>query len=99
MRSSVKPLMAVNGVRSSCETSDTTSVFSRSSSRSRVRSRKLFAQPDQFCERVNSTASDASARFVESFQQVWLEERTLELFSTPVLSDGRFLGRFLGRLY
>jgi signal transduction histidine kinase len=45
---------------------------------------------------VAATVSDATARFTEILQQVWPQERALQLFSTPVLSDGQFLGRLYG---
>jgi PAS domain S-box-containing protein len=57
---------------------------------------RAFAQPDQFRERVAATAADSESRFTETFHQAWPQERVLELFSTPVLSDGRFLGRLYG---
>jgi PAS domain S-box-containing protein len=56
----------------------------------------VFAEPDEVHERVASTAADATARFTQTFQQVWPQERLLELFSTPVVSDGHFLGRLYG---
>ena len=57
---------------------------------------QVFAQPEAFRERVDATAADPTARFTETFQQVWPQERILELFSAPVLSDGRFIGRVYG---
>jgi signal transduction histidine kinase/DNA-binding response OmpR family regulator len=57
---------------------------------------RVFAEPDQFRARVASTAADAQARFTETLQQAWPQKRLLELFSTPILSDGHFLGRLYG---
>jgi signal transduction histidine kinase len=57
---------------------------------------RVFAEPDQFRARVATTAADAHARFTETLQQAWPQKRLLELFSTPVLSDGHFLGRLYG---
>jgi PAS domain S-box-containing protein len=56
---------------------------------------RIFANPDEF-RRVTATASDSSTQFKETLQQAWPQERVLEVFSTPVLSDGRFLGRLFG---
>ncbi|MBV9602837.1 MAG: response regulator [Chloroflexi bacterium] len=57
---------------------------------------RAFAQPDELRQRVTDTASDATAQFTEILQQVWPQERALQLFSAPVLTDGRFLGRLYG---
>jgi PAS domain S-box-containing protein len=57
---------------------------------------QVFADPDQLVERVTTAGGDESARFTEIVAQRWPEERQLELFSTPVRSDGRFLGRLYG---
>jgi len=57
---------------------------------------RVFAQPDQLRERVDDTAADETAQFTEILQQVWPQERMLQLFSNPVVSDGRFLGRLYG---
>jgi PAS domain S-box-containing protein len=56
---------------------------------------RIFAQPEEF-RRVTATASDSTALFTDTLQQAWPQERVLELFSAPVLSDGRFLGRLFG---
>lgn len=57
---------------------------------------RVFAKPDELRARVAGTTSDETARFTEIVQQVWPQERALQLFSTPVLTDGRFLGRLYG---
>ena len=57
---------------------------------------RVFARPDELRQRVAATASEQTAQFTETLQQVWPQERTLQLFSRPVLSDGRFLGRLYG---
>jgi PAS domain S-box-containing protein len=57
---------------------------------------QVFAQPDELRARVASTVSDSTARFTEVLQQVWPQERAVQLFSAPVLADGRFLGRLYG---
>jgi PAS domain S-box-containing protein len=57
---------------------------------------RVFADPQAFAARVEATANDTSARFTETFAQVWPQERQLEVFSAPVRSDGRVLGRLFG---
>jgi PAS domain S-box-containing protein len=57
---------------------------------------RVFAQPEELRQRVTDTASDATQQFTEILQQVWPQERALQLFSAPVLADGRFLGRLYG---
>jgi signal transduction histidine kinase/DNA-binding response OmpR family regulator len=57
---------------------------------------RIFAQPDELRQRMTATVSDETAQFTEILQQNWPRERTLQLFSTPVLADGRFLGRLYG---
>jgi PAS domain S-box-containing protein len=57
---------------------------------------RVFAQPDELRQRVAETASNATEQFTEILQQVWPQERALQLFSAPVLTDGRFLGRLYG---
>jgi PAS domain S-box-containing protein len=57
---------------------------------------RVFAQPDELRQRVAATVNDDTAQFTEILQQAWPQERALQLFSTPVLSDGRFLGRLFG---
>jgi PAS domain S-box-containing protein len=54
---------------------------------------RIFADPEGFASRVGASVTDTSARFKETYVQVWPQERQLELMSTPVHSDGRFLGR------
>ncbi|HEY1293716.1 MAG TPA: response regulator [Chloroflexota bacterium] len=58
---------------------------------------RVFAEPEQLRERVAGTVADETAQFTEILQQVWPQERILQLFSTPVVSEGS--GKFLGRLY
>jgi PAS domain S-box-containing protein len=55
----------------------------------------VFADPAEL-RRVTAMADDSSALFTETLQQTWPQERLLELFSAPVLYDGRFLGRLFG---
>jgi PAS domain S-box-containing protein len=57
---------------------------------------RIFADPEGFAARVGASVADTSARFTETFAQAWPQERILELVSTPVRSDGRFLGRLFG---
>jgi PAS domain S-box-containing protein len=57
---------------------------------------RVFAQPEDFRSRVQSTGADSTSRFTEILQQVWPQERALQLFSTPILSDGHFIGRLYG---
>jgi two-component system phosphate regulon sensor histidine kinase PhoR len=57
---------------------------------------QIFAVPEGFASRVGASVADTSARFTETFAQAWPQERLLELVSTPVRSDGRFLGRLYG---
>jgi PAS domain S-box-containing protein len=56
---------------------------------------RVFADPAEF-RRATAMADDSSALFTETLQQTWPQERLLELFSAPVLFDGRFLGRLFG---
>jgi PAS domain S-box-containing protein len=57
---------------------------------------RAFVEPAHLIDRVATSASDSAARFTEVFAQTWPQERQLELFSAPVRSDGRFLGRLYG---
>lgn len=57
---------------------------------------RIFTDPEGFASRVGESVTDTSARFKETFVQAWPQERQLELVSTPVHSDGRFLGRLYG---
>jgi signal transduction histidine kinase/DNA-binding response OmpR family regulator len=57
---------------------------------------KAFAEPDTLRERFTEVADDDSATFTQTFKQVWPQERLLELFSAPVLSDRKFVGRLYG---
>jgi PAS domain S-box-containing protein len=57
---------------------------------------RSFAQPDVLRQRAAATAGDEKVQFTEILQQVWPQERGLQLFSTPVLTEGRFLGRLYG---
>ena len=59
---SVKPLMAVNGVRSSCDTCETNSVFMRSSSRSCVTSRKPNRRPRKWSSLSTGAENNSSRR-------------------------------------
>jgi PAS domain S-box-containing protein len=56
---------------------------------------RVFTNADEF-RRVIATAGDSSALFTQTIQQTWPQERLLELFSAPVVSDGKFLGRLFG---
>jgi PAS domain S-box-containing protein len=56
----------------------------------------VFADPAALAARVGTTIDDTGAHVAETFAQVWPQERQLELFSSPVRSDGRFLGRLFG---
>jgi PAS domain S-box-containing protein len=62
----------------------------------RPRVERVFADPDAVVARISATADDTGARVKETFAQAWPQERLLELFSAPVRSDGRFLGRLFG---
>jgi PAS domain S-box-containing protein len=53
----------------------------------------VLQEPEVFMERVATNAADQEGRFNETFVQSWPQERQLALFSTPIKSDGRFLGR------
>jgi signal transduction histidine kinase len=57
---------------------------------------QVFAEPAKFVARVAGTSADANQQFTEIVAQRWPQPRELELFSTPVRSDG---GEHLGRLY
>ena len=57
---------------------------------------QIFAEPDALLERVAGTSNDQAATFTETFKQVWPQDRLLELFSAPMLSDEHFLGRLFG---
>jgi len=57
---------------------------------------KAFAEPEALRERFAGAADDDSATFTQTFKQVWPQERLLELFSAPVLSERGFVGRLYG---
>jgi PAS domain S-box-containing protein len=57
---------------------------------------RVLADPAGLAARVDAATDDASIFPAETFVQVWPQERQLEMFSTPVRSDGRFLGRLFG---
>jgi diguanylate cyclase (GGDEF)-like protein/PAS domain S-box-containing protein len=56
----------------------------------------LFADPQQVYRLIAGTATDAEREFTESIVQCQPENRSLELFSTPVYTPD---GEHLGRLY
>src|SRR5262249_50872021 len=55
-----------------------------------------FRDPDGGPQMIWSTADDQSAQFNAVLEQVWPQERQLDVVSAPVKSDGRFLGRLFG---
>jgi PAS domain S-box-containing protein len=57
---------------------------------------RVFEQPAAFGGRVSALAADRHTRFTETLVQVWPQQRQLELFSTPIVSNGTFLGRLYG---
>ena len=75
---------------------DTSQVVGRRLDELQPQLEQIFAEPDALLERVAGTSNDQAATFTETFKQVWPQERLLELFSAPVLSDDHFLGRLFG---
>jgi PAS domain-containing protein len=57
---------------------------------------QFFAEPDVLRQRIAEVGNDQTATFTQTLRQVWPQERLLELFSAPVLSERAFLGRFYG---
>jgi len=57
---------------------------------------KIVAEPDALSTLLTTTYINVKKRFKETVSQVWPQKRELELFSTPVKTQG---GSFLGRLY
>jgi len=47
-------------------------------------------------QEIRRTKDNEQDRFTDIYTQVWPRERQLEVFSAPVTSDGRFLGRLFG---
>lgn len=57
---------------------------------------RAFQGPAAVEEALRSTTDSRPDRLTNTFVQVWPRERQLELFSTPVTSDGRSLGGLYG---
>ena len=57
---------------------------------------RAFVDPEAFRHLVQGSASDSERQFTAIVAQRWPEVRELQLFTTPVRSEGE---QFLGRLY
>ncbi|HEY7062586.1 MAG TPA: response regulator [Chloroflexota bacterium] len=57
---------------------------------------RVFADPASFLGHAEVATDGPGGRFPSPLEQVWPQARQLDVFWTPVRSDGRFLGRLYG---
>ena len=57
---------------------------------------RSFRDPDDVTRLIAASAADQSEHFRALLEQVWPQQRQLDLVSAPVQSDGSFLGRLYG---